>query len=315
MGYTIPLRNLPNGYAGLDGDGNLRVNGVIVRAETAAAMASILLAAGELGFETDSKLFKVGDGATLGGRALAELASPSTVVVRATGTPTQNGDALKAAYTAAKTLTPNGSALSASNRAAVLVGPGVYDFGASAMYMNAQYVDLIGLGRENVLITSSDSTIILSGDDVLIRELTLQSTYTGGSDKFALYVYTNRAKNKLHRVRLRGVNNGQTIRTWQIYAGQYSDVIGDNDAGTYITLFQGTCSGTFINCTGGNSSFDGPDGTLVNCVGGDSSFGTIYANARLYFCNGKGPSAFNYKESGAKAFFCIKNDAQYSGND
>lgn len=51
----------------------------------------------------------------------------SYVTVCTNDSATENGEALIAAYTAAKALTPNGAALSATNRACVIVPPGKYN--------------------------------------------------------------------------------------------------------------------------------------------------------------------------------------------
>ena len=57
----------PSGYAGLDEDGNLNVNQILVRTEDSATLAGIVLEEGELAYTTDSKRIYVGDGVTAGG--------------------------------------------------------------------------------------------------------------------------------------------------------------------------------------------------------------------------------------------------------
>lgn len=68
----------------------------------------------------------------------------STVVVDASGTDTQRGTALQAAYVAAKALTPGGSALSNTNRAAVILPAGAYKL-SSTLTLDTNYVDLVAL--------------------------------------------------------------------------------------------------------------------------------------------------------------------------
>lgn len=59
-------KNQPNGYVGIDGDGDI-VGTFAQRKGTAAEIAAITLADGELAFTTDTKELRLGDGATLGG--------------------------------------------------------------------------------------------------------------------------------------------------------------------------------------------------------------------------------------------------------
>ncbi|NLX60074.1 MAG: hypothetical protein GXY74_13430 [Phycisphaerae bacterium] len=64
MGYTIPLRNRPNGYPGLSADGDL-VGNIIVRTGTAAQLSHVVLAPGEYAYAADTKKLVMGDGATI----------------------------------------------------------------------------------------------------------------------------------------------------------------------------------------------------------------------------------------------------------
>lgn len=73
--------------------------------------------------------------------------SDAVIVVSSGGTPAANGTNLLAAYTAAKSFTPGGAALSHDNRALVLVPPGDYDIAGTALAIDANYVDIIGMGN------------------------------------------------------------------------------------------------------------------------------------------------------------------------
>jgi hypothetical protein len=315
MGYALPTPNRPGGYVAIDGDGHLRVDGVIVRTETAAAMASILLDEGELAYETDTGRVKAGDGLTLGGVPLTEWASSSTMIVRATGSAVQNGSALLAAYAQAKTMTPNGEALAADNRATVLVGPGVYDLGTGTLTMDAPFVDLVGCGRDVTRIVSARTVVNLTANDVLIQDVTLHCTDTlyysqaiGGGDLLA--------GNTLIRLRLRldDASASFTITPYGTYSGLYVDVMAEGPAGQPVPLFYGHISGTAIHCVGGDMSFASIGGTVRHCIGGMNAFATLNATARAYYCIG-GSGSFADKQAGAKALFCVAGDAAYTGND
>jgi hypothetical protein len=312
MGYALPAPNRPGGYVAIDGDGHLRVAGVIVRTETAAAMASILLDEGELAYETDTGRVKAGDGLTLGGVPLTEWASSSTVVVRATGSATQNGSALLAAYAQAKTMTPNGAALSALNRATVLVGPGVYDLDSDTLELDASFVDLVGMGRDLTRIASGWLVANLTANDVLIQDLTLH--LTAGIPLPVLNGDNNLSGTRLNRLRLKVIGSDISVtQPTAVHAGRYVDVVADTPA-EHASIFTGTMAGTAIRCLGGDFSFNTVTGTVSHCIGRYNAFGTLSATARVYYCSG-GIGSFATKVTGAKTLFCVAGDAPYSGND
>lgn len=87
------------------------------------------------------------------------------VIVEPTTSDTDNGTALLAAYTTAKALT----GLTATNRATVIVPPGTYDMGASALTLDTQYVDILGMGdnpRMIILKNTATAPITLNSTDV-----------------------------------------------------------------------------------------------------------------------------------------------------
>lgn len=338
------LFDQPNGVPKLDGDGHL-VGTIIARNGTAAALASVVPALGELAIATDTMKLVIGDGVSTFA-ALAEQYtgllgdSTSTIAVRANGTAAENGTALLAAYTAAKALTPNGAALSATNRACLLIFPGVYDLDASVLTLDTDYIDLIGVGGAKFwdvpspLITSTGNTITNSTTAmVLIKNIAMDMYYPSGTDLAWLedcYIedmrygiaYTGRyIRCKSISNRAYGGGNGG------IASGYFEQV----DASTGQWAFGGnggSCSGTFVDCIGGNGSFGGiygpapgadgdVSGKLYGCRAGNYSFGynaDIAATARLYNCIA-GTNSYGTKDASAKAFFCVANDAQYAGND
>lgn len=80
------------------------------------------------------------------------------VMVEPTQVATDNGGRLLDAYTTAKNLT----GLSATQRATVIVPPGNYDLGTTSFTMDAQYVDVVGLGGNprSVIVDYTGATIL-----------------------------------------------------------------------------------------------------------------------------------------------------------
>ncbi len=70
-------KDQPNGYAGLNADAEL-VGRIILRQDTAVGLAAVVPDLGETVYETDTKLFKIGDGVT----ACASLASVNKLTAR-----------------------------------------------------------------------------------------------------------------------------------------------------------------------------------------------------------------------------------------
>lgn len=63
MGYTIPLRNRPDGYPGLGPAGDL-VGELVARAGTAAQLTDVVPVSGEHAYATDTMKLVIGDGKT-----------------------------------------------------------------------------------------------------------------------------------------------------------------------------------------------------------------------------------------------------------
>lgn len=208
----------------------------------------------------------------MGYRLPSELASSSTVVVRASGSPAENGSALRAAYAKAKAMTPNGAAPAADNRATVLVGPGLYHLGTldantHGLRMDTEFVDLVGLTGwpEHVRIegvsdgsTDSRGTIEQTADDVLLSGVTMQLDGNGinvyGDTSPAAYFPGNNLPNTA-----------------------LCDCVLEADNGAFPTRPAVEYSGTYIRCTGGAFSFGfyggAASGTFTDCVAASESFG------------------------------------------
>ncbi len=151
----VAMKGQPNGYVGIDANG---VAGaiIIIRYGTAAAIEALVLDVGELAWKTDTEELVIGDDVTAGGIPVLPSVpgSTSTIELDATGTPTQNGQALVDAYTAAKLLTPNSAALSTYNRATIVLHPGVYTH--SGLTLDSAFVDIIGTkGSQSVSVINT----------------------------------------------------------------------------------------------------------------------------------------------------------------
>ena len=257
----------------------------------------------------------------------------ANVVVQTTDDPAANAAMLRAAYTAAKLLTPNGGALAANNRAVVLVSPGAYDLGASTFTLDADYVDLEGLStaREDQRIFRNGQVFKQTASDVRIENLlfhytgTFTSVYAYYPD--ATWVATGEGEGEGEGTEHTGSPPATVIRNCEFrvndtscksmrhiveYAGTYADCLG---GGLYAFGGpNGTASGTFNNCTGGDSAFGGTaSGTFNNCTGGDSAFGGT-ASGTFNNCIG-GEYAFGGRYGTASGTFniCIGGDSAFGG--
>ena len=238
--------------------------------------------------------------------------SEAYVVVEVTANVLTNGANLRNAYDAAKALTPFGSALSATNRAVVLVPPGRYNLGDSALIINADFVDLVGMStsRDNQYIYRNSGTVLSqSASDVRIENLVFH--YTGSADTSYAYNPTvfwtdvtirigSPAATRIRNCEFRASN--RIMPRGATFAGFYEDCVADGEyvfgSGSRETAFgtlYGTASGTFINCTGGNYSFGAngtASGTFTNCSGGNFAFGG----------GGTASGVFTHCTGGSRAF-------------
>ena len=189
------------------------------------------------------------------------------------------GDNLLTKYAEAKLLTPGGNALSTTNRATLIIMPGNYSL-SEEWEIDAEFVDIIGLGSTpldrgcNVSVTVTDFDINVSANDVRIKGIGTPSdrAFKTVADK-PLQVFEECVGGSV-------VTGIFDIPSFGIYGGT-----GESVSGTFINCsggdssfggYGGTASGTFTNCSGGDFSFGASgtaSGTFTNCVGGDLSFG------------------------------------------
>ncbi|MBP7638449.1 MAG: hypothetical protein KBA18_11280 [Kiritimatiellae bacterium] len=225
--------------------------------------------------------------------------SEAYVVVEAASDAATNGTKLLEAYAAAKALTPFGAALSATNRAVVLVPPGKYNLGGTPLTIDTDYVDLVGVStaRDDQYIYRADNVLVQTASDVRIENLLVYYSSTTGS----VHAYYPNATwddgvshtgsppaTRIRNCEFRASLNGMRIGVE--YAGVYEDCVSGSQA--FGGGSGGTASGTFIHCTGGNTSFGGygtASGTFIHCTGGTYAFGGYYGTASGKFidCTGE----------------------------
>jgi hypothetical protein len=233
--------------------------------------------------------------------------------VAGNGTPTENGAALTAAYTAAKAV----SGLTATNRYKILVGTGKYQI-TGQFPINTEFIDFVSLtGDADVEITNG---INVTANNVFLKGLvaglksSLQSfqiatnlnlliceNCIGGDDSFG-----------------GGISDTASGTFTNCIGGEFSFGSGGTASGTFTNCIGGygsfggggTASGTFTDCQGGAYSFGGgisntASGTFTNCIGGDNSFGgSGFLSGKLYYCR-LTTGTFSTVSSGGRTYYCV----------
>lgn len=185
------------------------------------------------------------------------LAGTQYLYVAGNGTPTENGDELKAAYTLAQTMSPT-----STNRVTVIVAPGKYFAFNHQFEFSTDYIDVVSL--------TGEADVFLSGISV------------GG----ICYI---KGMNTTQAVSLGGTQPGFNL-TSSPSAQKIENCVG----GDYSFGAGGNVHGTFINCIGGDYSFGSNikfstfpagitdlglgdiSGIFIDCFGGIGSFGAYF---------------------------------------
>jgi hypothetical protein len=223
--------------------------------------------------------------------------TPNFIYVTTGSSASANGINLLNAYTTATTLTPNTSALNSTNRTTLVLFPGNYNLGSSSLNLNTQYVDIIGLTRDasHVTITSSNSTATISqtANDVRCIGFTVAGSGPGWSpnNNLSSTYWENVTFNSISANNLSGYfknckstntisGQGGFVRQSGTASGTFIDCTGINTsfgaAGGGFVGQSSVISGIFINCTGTNAANSGggfigqnstASGTFTNCTG------------------------------------------------
>lgn len=164
----------------------------------------------------------------------AGLQGTNYLSVLANGTPAQNGQAVRTAYTAAQAMTPNGAAKSDTNRVVILLAPGNYTFSEAtlgAFTINQSFIDFESLSGMT---------------DVYFSSVQVISNFPGIN------------------VRISGINT--TVNPYYGHAAFAVASTGDSSENIYIK----NCVGGDYSFSAFSSAFTG---TIDNCVANDFSFG------------------------------------------
>ena len=228
-----------------------------------------------------------------------QLQGTNYLSVLANGTPAQNGQAVRAAYTAAQAMTPNGAAKSTTNRVVILLAPGNYTFSEAtlgAFTINQSFIDFESLsGMTDVYFSSMQVLSLSIGINVRISGInTTKNNYYGhaafavaslggGSEDINIkncvggdYSFCSFSSGFI------GTIDNCVAKDFSFgYATTAAPPAGITSAGGGINL---TLYGTFKNCTANRTSFLYSTtvgtvenyGTIDNCTSGDSSF--LYGN-------------------------------------
>jgi hypothetical protein len=208
------------------------------------------------------------------------------------GTPTENGAALTAAYTAAKAIL----GLSATNRFKIIVGTGKYQI-TGQFPINTEFIDFVSLtGDADVEITNG---ITVTANNVFLKGLVSGLKSALQSFQVATNLNLLICENCIGGVFSFGSGGGGTA------SGTFTNCTGGDFS---FGGFGVTASGTFTNCTGGDSSFGGgvtASGTFTNCTGGDYSFGgNGFLSGKLYSCR-LTAGTFSTVSSGGRTYYCV----------
>ena len=178
------------------------------------------------------------------------------------------GDDIELKYSQAKTLKPNGVSPSNNNRAYLLIFPGTYSTKTQNFPIDAEFVDIVGLGAQEqrpAVIFNTGGYFNFTANDIRVSGIEVRnwngtgSSFTIVSDK-PLQVFENCV----------GRGSYGFVGSGGIASGTFINCVGGNNS----FASNGTANGTFINCVGGNSSFGKTaSGIFINCTGGGGSFG------------------------------------------
>ncbi len=228
-----------------------------------------------------------------------ELKGTNYLSVLAQGTPSENGQAVKDAYTFAQTMTPNGAGLGQQNRVVILLAPGLYSFDEASngqFIVNTSYIDFESLSGERDVYFSSIE-VLSSGNGLNVRLSGIDTTVNNYYPHGAFAVSSAGGPFELIFIKNCKGNNFSFSSFSSGFFGFYENCEGGNfsfgSTGNGIMPPQGITGiptaflgfnnfgGTFKNCIGGGYSFCTSSifftpisnwGTIENCQALGNSF-------------------------------------------
>lgn len=208
------------------------------------------------------------------------------------GTPQENGEELKAAYTTAQTMSPD-----SNNRITIIVGPGKY-FNATPVVFPAadgqfefttDYIDVVSLTGEPDVFLSGISV----GGKCYIKGMNTSEALSLGGTQAAFNLVNSNPLQKIENC-IGGNNSfgwGANVDGTFINciggSGSFASATGSMPPIGVTDLGAGNVNGIFINCEAASNSFGNYvffngvtnlTGTFTNCKAGSSSFGNDLYN-------------------------------------
>lgn len=184
------------------------------------------------------------------------------VIVKGTGTPTENGTELEEAYITAKTMSPD-----SDNIISLLVHPGYYEV-ATQFVMDTPYINLISLTSNrdiNLILTGGGSPILIDTDYTHVRGINID-------DDYGPFEISNDLPNIVIENCKGGVNSFGKSNIIKV-SGTFIDCEAYNNSFGHMS----EASGVFIRCISGGNSFghmSEASGTFIDCKSQDGgSFG------------------------------------------
>ena len=253
------------------------------------------------------------------------LGGENYIFVNSNGTPIENGQAVRDAYTDAQAMTPNGAALSATNRVVILLAPGYYDFDEGVLgdwYIDQSFIDFESLsGVPDVYFSSIQ--LISSGIGINVRISGIDTTKNSYYSTGPFAVACSAGINESIYIRDCVGGNYSFVTFSSGFVGTIDNCVAGNysfgymndtaPAGNWLLGGNTQLYGTFKNCTAGNYSFLSSQstgggagsvsnsGTIDNCKAGSNSF--VYSIGDLARNNG---TISNCVSTGAKSF-CVSD--------
>ena len=170
------------------------------------------------------RLFSVPELAAYGlkgvdGKILSSLmpdwAGDNFIMIPVTSNSIQNGSTLLQSISSARNIiNPNSIPKSSTNRVSIFMPPGRYDLGSSVLTLNVEYVDLIALISNSVVIVSNNTTVVaevLTTNGIFINDITFiqlrnTSEHTVPSHANASVIKVTSAVNQFNFCKFIGTN-------------------------------------------------------------------------------------------------------------
>jgi hypothetical protein len=251
------------------------------------------------------------------------MSGESFTIVEVSNSKTTNGTNLLAAYAAAKLKTPYGNALAQSNRYTIILPPGIYDVGSTALSLDTNFIDIVGsttdLGNHQITGTIG-SFVSVAANNLELRNLYILNNSTG----YGFNGGGNRPGLLLDNMFF---GYGALAASWQaIVEGEFSGVASRLNAGQYYSATGGSStapignagniSGTISNIISNSGVGDGRiTGFAFNCRGGDISFGGrgFYGNSTGFMMNCRGGGGAFANSPGGTYINCHGGDGAWAG--